>query len=185
MAELKRYSWCHDEQKMIEDYLGAYVRQEEALKIRNEFAKANEIISECWRLVGNDVDSKSALPESVNSLNERVKDLEAQLKRLIDYEADQALLPEASSQGTRQLVNDIKNDATDVGGCYEVSCGLLDSLFEHYTDKGASKLLNKFAIEKKIEALREQLKRKSFKSVHDLIEIVINSYENQLRKEQE
>ena len=45
--------------------------------------------------------------------------------------------------------------------------------------------LNKFAIEKKIEALKEQLKRKSFKSVHDLIEIVIDSYENQLRKEQE
>ena len=153
MAELKRYSWCHDEQKMIEDYLGAYVRQEEALKIRNEFAKANEIISECWRLVGNDVDSKSALPESVNSLNERVKDLEAQLKRLIDYEADQALLPEASSQGTRQLVNDIKNDATDVGGCYEVSCGLLDSLFEHYADKGASKLLNKFAVENQCKAI--------------------------------
>ncbi len=41
-----------------------------------ELAKADEIISECWRLVGNDVDSKSALPESVNSLNERVNELE-------------------------------------------------------------------------------------------------------------
>lgn len=48
-----------------------------------------------------------------------------------------------------------------------------------------SKDLNKFAIEKKIEALKELLTRKSFKSVHDLIEIVIDSYENQLRKEQE
>lgn len=102
-----------------------------------------------------DIEDYKELKNQLAKANERVRDLEAQLKRLIDYEADQALLPEASSQGTRQLVNDIKNDATDVGGCYEVSCGLLDSLFEHYTDKGASKLLNKFAIEKKIEALRK------------------------------
>tara|TARA_X000001388_G_scaffold73055_1_gene64335 strand:+ start:440 stop:850 length:411 start_codon:yes stop_codon:yes gene_type:complete len=46
MNGLKRYLWCHDEQKMIEDYLGAYVRQEEALKIRNELAKANERVKE-------------------------------------------------------------------------------------------------------------------------------------------
>lgn len=89
MDELKRYSWCHDEQKMIEDYLGAYVRQEEVLSLRNKLAKANEIISECWCLVGNDVDSKSALPESVNSLNERVKELEAKenLTILTNHEA--------------------------------------------------------------------------------------------------
>lgn len=48
-----------------------------------------------------------------------------------------------------------------------------------------SEELNKFAIEKKIEALKELLTRKSHKSVHHLIEIVIDSYENQLRKEQE
>lgn len=49
-----------------------------------------------------------------------------------------------------------------------------------YSDKYA----NKFAIEQKIEALKELLTRKSHKSVHHLIEIVIDSYENQLRKEQ-
>ena len=98
-------------------------------------------------------DEIETLRTQLAKANERVRELKVQLKRLIDYEADQALLPEASSQGTRKLVNDIKNDATDVGGCYEVSCGLLDSLFEHYTDKGASKLLNKFAIEKKQEAI--------------------------------
>lgn len=51
-------------------------QREEIAQIREQLAKANEIISECWCLVGNDVDSKSALPESVNSLNERVKELE-------------------------------------------------------------------------------------------------------------
>jgi PP-loop superfamily ATP-utilizing enzyme len=45
-------------------------------------------------------------------------------------------------------------------------------------------IVNKFAIEQKIEALKELLTRKSHKSVHHLIEIVIDSYENQLRKEQ-
>lgn len=118
--------------------------------------------------------------------NESVRELEVQLKRLIDYEADQALLPEASYQGTRQLVNDIKNDATDVGGCYEVSCGLLDSIFEHYTDKGASKLLNKFAIEKKIDGVQLVIDALASKGMLDtLIGFVINSVVEQLRKEKE
>jgi hypothetical protein len=49
----------------------------------------------------------------------------------------------------------------------------------------AKKAVNKFALENKIEALQELLRRKSHKDVHHLIEIVIDSYKNQLRKEQE
>lgn len=139
MAELKRYSWCHDEQKMIEDYLGAYVRQEEALKIRNEFAKANEIISECWRLVGNDVDSKSALPESVNSLNERVKGLELSVKGFKEFIAVARVMfldldeMEVNSKEYTDLLSDL----------FTLFCG--GDEFHKY--------VNKFAIEKKVEAI--------------------------------
>ena len=78
--------------------------------------------------------------------------------------------------------------AANVEACCELTDmdmgAAIERLFE--IDNTESKaLLNKFAIENKIEALKEQLKRKSFKSVHDLIEIIIDSYENQLRKEQE
>lgn len=153
-------------------------------KITADYAKRH--LEQCEAALSAEQNKREEVEQQLAKANERVRELEVQLKRLIDYEADQALLPEASYQGTRQLVNDIKNDATDVGGCYEVSCGLLDSLFEHYTDKGASKLLNKFAIEKKIEAL------KSFASyakgddwedayLQEAIKIEIE----QLRKEQE
>ena len=152
----------------------------QAEDLRTQLAKANESYKELFSAF------ESCQGELKNA-NERVRDLEAQLKRIIDYEADQTLLPEASSQGTRQLVNDIKNDATDVGGCYEVSCGLLDSLFEHYTDKGASKLLNKFAIENKAEALsavKNEIKTVGGLELCDVTEFIDEQLE-QLRKERE
>lgn len=125
----------------VEEHKG-FIKEIETL--RTQLEKANEDYKTLFSAF-------ESCQGELKKANERVRDLEAQLKRLIDYESDQTLLPEASSQGTRQLVNDIKNDATDVGGCYEVSCGLLDSLFEHYTDKGSSKLLNKFAIENQVK----------------------------------
>ncbi|MCH2058172.1 MAG: hypothetical protein MK214_16460 [Thalassotalea sp.] len=61
MIELKRYSWCHDEQKMIEDYLGAYVRQEEVLSLRNKLAKANERVEELQDALVDDAKAKAML----------------------------------------------------------------------------------------------------------------------------
>lgn len=46
MIELKRYLWCHDEQRMIEDPLGGFVRQEQVLNLKDELAKANERVKE-------------------------------------------------------------------------------------------------------------------------------------------
>ena len=83
----------------------------------------------------------------------RAEAAERERDRLTGYSTEQALLPSASFGGVRELVNDIKKDATDVGGCYEVSTGHLDSLFEAFTDAGACKLLNKFAIDQKLSTL--------------------------------
>lgn len=47
-----------------------------------QLAKANEIISACWLILGNDVDSKSTLPEHVNALNGRVVELQEEVDRL-------------------------------------------------------------------------------------------------------
>ena len=88
-------------------------------------------------------------------LEKRAEVTERERDRLIEYSEEQALLPESSFKGVRELVSDIQKDATDVGGCYEVSTGHMDSLFEAFTDRGACKLLNKFAIEQQIKALDE------------------------------
>tara|TARA_X000001388_G_scaffold23413_2_gene15919 strand:+ start:372 stop:887 length:516 start_codon:yes stop_codon:yes gene_type:complete len=92
-----------------------------------ELEKANEIISECWRLVGNDVDSKSALPESVNSLNERVNELEEENDLMM----------------TRLM-------AAALGLASGKSCPT------------AIEELNKFALEKKIEAIKLALDGERF-----------------------
>lgn len=107
------------------------------------------------KMIENAVDHNSfaLLERQFNKEKKRAETAELQLNRLVEYGNEEALLYSVSFNGTRELVNDIKKDATDVGGCYEVSCGLLDSLFERFTDKGACELLNKFAIEKKVEAL--------------------------------
>lgn len=85
------------------------------------------------------------LRQRAEAAEQRVKELE----RLIRYSEEQALLPQISFEGARELINDIQKDATDAGGCYEVSTNLLDQLFERYTDRGACVLLNKFAIEQR------------------------------------
>ena len=75
-CELKE-AWA-DGKKLyyVEDIPGLL---EQIASLNKQLAKASEVISECWRLVGNDVDSKSTLPEHVNALNERVKGLESEL----------------------------------------------------------------------------------------------------------
>ncbi len=100
-----------------------------------ELAKANEIISECWRLVGNDVDSKSTLPEYVNALNERVRELEAQTFDVI------------AAQSIEQ--------AYKIANAFPKDKAILEALSA--VKEGATNRLNKFAIEKKVEALEDVL----------------------------
>lgn len=102
-------------------------------------AKANEIISECWNLVGNDVDSKSTLPEHVNALNERVKGLELTVKGFKEFIAVARVMfldldeMEVNSKEYTDLLSDL----------FTLFCG--GDEFHKY--------VNKFAIGKKIEAL--------------------------------
>jgi len=135
MNGLKRYLWCHDEQKMIEDYLGAYVRQEEALKIRNELAKANE----------------------------RVRDLESKLEAVTQEARIQACELD-TQKGIVQSVQDKFNLR----------------VYDFNISKALDIALNKFAIEKKVEAL-DWLRSNTSTDMH--MAIAMNLYEEQLRKE--
>lgn len=98
---------------------------------------------------------KRGVEKATKEYRQRLEAAERERDRLIEYSEEQALLPESSFRGVRELVSDIQKDATDVGGCYEVSTGHMDSLFEAFTDSGACKLLNKFAIKQQIKALDE------------------------------
>jgi hypothetical protein len=124
----------------------------------------NKIINEQRERIAELESDKEALDRENSSLANLVKNsvkraeaAEKQVRELTEYATHQALLPSASFGGVLELVNDIHKNATDAGGCYEVSTGLLDSLFEAFTDAGACKLLNKFAIEQQIKALEEAL----------------------------
>ncbi len=90
----------------------------------------------------------------VNNRAEAAEQRVKELERLLRYAEEQQLLPQMSFEGARELVSEIQKDATDAGGCYEVSTNLLDQLFERYTDRGACVLLNKFAIEQQIKGVK-------------------------------
>jgi len=108
--------------------------------LEKQLVKANEMISECWSLVGNDIDSKSTLPEHVNALSERVRELEKEIKE----SDDDLYVTQQQSSSYESALEEIQAVFVDSDAC---------PLFEPFDAKNLSNWLNKFAIEKKIEAI--------------------------------
>jgi len=140
--------------------------QETIADLRTQLAKANERISQ----YDSKQDKGTDLLIKLAKANARMASLELELAKANERVKE---LDQENKEFTMLIANLVRRADVKI------------DLLQNPTYEKASEQLNKFAIEKKIEALKEQLKRKSFKSVHDLIEIVIDSYENQLRKEQE
>jgi len=65
------------------------------------------------------------------------------------------VLPSASYGHVRELVYEIKKDALDMGGCYEVSTAKLEDLFEAFRDEVACRILRKMLAEAQIKALED------------------------------
>ena len=120
----------------------AKAASDEIIHLSDQLAKANEIISACWLIVGNDVDSKSTLPEHVNALNERVKELEKELKE----SDDDLCFTQQQSSNYENALEQVQAIFVDSDAC---------PLFEPFNAKNLSYWLNKFAIEQKIDALDE------------------------------
>lgn len=109
---------------------------DEIKHLREQLAKANEIISECWRLVGNDVDSKSALPESVNSLNERVNELEEE-NGLMMTRLMAAALGLASGKSCPTAIEELNKFAIE-----QKRIGYYDSCIKSGLNEGQASLLS-------------------------------------------
>lgn len=178
----------------------------EITQLREQLAKANETISALSLETDNAITlqaERNQLKRDLAKSNERVEGLELHANSIADAlgfnaENNNRLATSVICTNIRNLhsfsdcLSRIENaflmvesETDEFGETSEDVAFSKWGLTPHEYCIEFGKWLNKFALEKKIEALKEQLKRKSFKSVHDLIEIVIDSYENQLRKEQE
>jgi len=124
-CELKE-AWA-DGKKLyyVEDIPGLL---EQITCLNKQLAKANEVISECWRLVGNDVDSKSTLPEHVNALNERIEELQ---DALVDDAKAKAMLNKLAMEN-----GELNIKAS--GNIFHVFC---ETFVETFKDSGATNYL--------------------------------------------